>query len=202
MHLSVIWICAQENMKKKILTLFMGLVMVLALASCSNSSPTTQPLPDNDAQEPEQSNASVITDMEAGEAEVYEVIVPWTFQDGDPVDNPYYKKGTDEDGNPVYMVEKANGQVSYLPMGETVVYASENESSHFERTTYTYKEDGEEKAFTQYQLYVNTLSPDNDDEVRDVVSEGDITSDLVQRGDGELDASTLPDSLDETIACL
>lgn len=104
----------------------------------------------------EDSQPSAVTDFEIGDVETHEPILPWQFEEGEEAENPYYKRTTDENGNNVYAVLKAsNNQVAYLPMSNTVVYmGASNTACFFERTTNTYKLNGEDQTVVQFQLYV------------------------------------------------
>jgi len=144
-------------------------LMVVSLAGCNSKSDADQkddtnvnlpmadsPTPDTDVQP---TPVSEITDFQAGQAELHEVILPWTFEEGEEIENPYYKRTTDENGTLVYAVMKAsNNQVAYLPAGSTVVYVGGDGDCYYEKTTNTYKLDGEEKTSEQYQLYIVTDS--------------------------------------------
>lgn len=128
-----------------------ALSMLLAaccLTACSQ--------PDETGPNPEGDPSSVVTDFEIGAVETHEPIQPWQFGEGETAENPYYKRTTDENGNNVYAVLKAsNNQVAYLPMSNTVVYmGSSGTDCFFERTTNTYKLDGEDQTTVQFQLYV------------------------------------------------
>jgi hypothetical protein len=105
-------------------------------------------------------DAPAVTDFSIGDVETHEPILPWQFEEGEEAENPYYKRMTDEGGNNVYAVLKtADNQVAYLPMSNTVVYVgAEGSDCYFERTTNTYKLDGEDQTVVQFQLYVAEAS--------------------------------------------
>ena len=102
-----------------------------------------------------QTPTAVVTDVELSDAEVHEVLLPQEFSEGEVIDNPYYKRTSDENGTPVLAVKKAsNGQTAYLPFSETTVYHTDEGPCYFERKVLTYKLDGVEKTTTQYDLWV------------------------------------------------
>lgn len=125
----------------------------LVLAACCL---TACSQPKETGQTPEGEPPSTVTDFEIGEVETHEPILPWQFEEGETVDNPYYKRTTDENGDNVYAVLMAgDNQVAYLPMSNTVVYmGAAGSECYFERTTNTYKLDGEDQTVVQFQLYV------------------------------------------------
>lgn len=140
-----------------------------------------------------------VTDFEMGEAEVHESILPWQFDEGEAVENIYYKRTTDENGTNVYAVRKASdNQVAYLPMGNTVVYVGDSEDCYFERTTNTYKLDGEDSTTVQFQLYVTNgiVAPETpaagmDDAAGedDSTEPGAITVEIPASGSAEVDVN-------------
>lgn len=103
----------------------------------------------------EQTPTAVVTDVNLSEAEAHEVLLPQEFSEGEVIDNPYYKRTSDENGTPVFAVKKAsNGQQAYLPFSETTVYHTDEGPCYFEQKVLTYKLDGVEKTTTQYDLWV------------------------------------------------
>lgn len=128
----------------------------LVLAACCL---TACSKPDETGPTPEE-DAPAVTDFSIGDVETHEPILPWQFEEGEEAENPYYKRTTDEGGNNVYAVLKAaDNQVAYLPMSNTVVYVgAEGSDCYFERTTNTYKLDGEDQTVVQFQLYVAEAS--------------------------------------------
>lgn len=103
----------------------------------------------------EQTPTAVVTDVDLSDAEVHEVLLPQEFSEGEVIDNPYYKRTSDENGTPVFAVKQAsNGQQAYLPFSETTVYHTDEGPCYFERKVLTYKLDGVEKTTTQYDLWV------------------------------------------------
>ena len=80
----------------------------------------------------EQTPTAVVTDVDLSNAELHEVISPQQFTEGEVIDNPYYKRTTDENGTPVFAVIKASdGQPAYLPFSETTVYHTESGTCYF-----------------------------------------------------------------------
>lgn len=102
----------------------------------------------------EQTPTAVVTDVQLSEPEVHEVLLPQDFSEGEVIDNPYYKRTTDENGVPVFAVKQAsNGQQAYLPFDVTTVYHADG-PCYFERMVLTYKLDDVEKTTIHYDLYV------------------------------------------------
>lgn len=135
---------------------FICVALSLVLAACCL---TACSKPDETGPTPEV-DAPAVTDFSIGDVETHEPILPWQFEEGEEAENPYYKRTTDEGGNNVYAVLKtADNQVAYLPMSNTVVYVgAEGSDCYFERTTNTYKLDGEDQTVVQFQLYVAEAS--------------------------------------------
>lgn len=142
---------------KKIL--FVCLLSCLSLFSLASCSPQETPEPPSESETVVTgATTGVVTDFQSSDTELHETIVPWEFEEGEEVDNLYYCRTVSDNGVPVYAVERASdNQVVYLPMSQTVVYASESENCYFERTTLTYALDGEPKEVVQYQLHVTAL---------------------------------------------
>lgn len=134
-------------------TKFICVALSVVLAACCL---TACSQPDETGPIPEGDSPGVVTNFEIGDVETHEPILPWQFEEGEEAENPYYKRTTDENGTNVYAVLKAsNNQVAYLPMSNTVVYmGSLTTDCFFERTTNTYKLDGEDQTVVQFQLYV------------------------------------------------
>ena len=123
-------------------------VVAMALTACQPTPPTPQ-MEDDGIQ------MSSITDMTQGEVLSHETLDLYEFEDGEDIENDYYKRTT-YDGKNVYAVKKASdGQIANLPIDNTVVYTSETDDNcYFERVEFSYKEDGEDKTMEQYQLHV------------------------------------------------
>lgn len=147
--------------KKTIALLLMIAALMLLLTACNTPLKPSLEVPDAsdgiEESQPPMVNADSIENFEAGSAEMHEPILPLEFKDGEVVDNPYYKKTTNEEGTPCYMVMNAStNQPVYMPMGETVIYSGEDEDCFYERYTFTYEQNGEYRSTTQYQLHVNS----------------------------------------------
>lgn len=142
-------------MKRFICGVLSVVLAACCLTACSKSD-ETGPNPEGDL-------PSVVTDFVTGDVEIHEPILPWQFEEGETVENPYYKRTTDESGANVYAVLKAsNNQVAYLPMSNTVVYMGASDTAcFFERTTNTYKLDGETHTVVQFQLYVADVAAED-----------------------------------------
>lgn len=138
-------------MKKVMVFLLAVLAMVSMFAGCAKP-----------AEDPKSSpSVPALTDFATSEAQQHEVILPWPWEEGESADNRYYKRTTDINGNAVYAVMQAsNNQVAYLPMGSTVVYTGQYETSYYEKFTITYKEGNQDREMVQYQLYVGTGNVD------------------------------------------
>jgi len=142
----------QQNLRRyHILKEFVCGALSAALAVCcltACSAPNEQHL--------DPAEMGAITDFTVGDVEVHEALLPWQFEEGEEVENPYYKRTSDENGVNAYAVLKASdNQVAYLPMSNTVVYMGNSDDCYFERTTNTYKLDGEDQTVVQFQLYVS-----------------------------------------------
>lgn len=135
-------------MRKFICSALSVVLAACCLTACSQPSETGQTT--------EGDSPSAVTDFVIGDVETHEPILPWQFEEGETAENPYYKRTTDENGTNVYAILKASdNQVAYLPMSNTVVYmGAAGSDCYFERTTNTYKLDGEDQAVVQFQLYV------------------------------------------------
>ena len=104
----------------------MIVALMLCLTACNTPPEPSLDVPDvsNSGEEslPPVASADPIDNFEAGSAEMHEPILPLEFEDGETVDNPYYKKTTNEEGMPCYMVINAStNQPVYMPMAETVI---------------------------------------------------------------------------------
>lgn len=149
-------------MNKKSITLLLTIAALLLLLTACNTPPEPSlEMPDVsdglEESEPPVASADPIENFEAGSAEMHEPILPLDFEDGDIVDNPYYKKTVNEEGTPCYMVLNAStNQYVYMPIGKTVIYSGENEGCFYERYTVTYEQNGEYRSSTQYQLHINS----------------------------------------------
>ena len=138
----------RKLMYKNFLKALVGATLLtLSLSGCGGTQGST-------VQDEAQGDAQyAIEDFKTGEASVHEVILPLEFDEGEVVDNLYYKRTTNDSGVPCYAVMKSNGQMAYLPMDETTCYVTESGSSYYEAIPITYKMDGEEVSKTQYQLF-------------------------------------------------
>jgi len=151
--------------KKNVLLLLIIAVLMLCLIACDVKTSTETaslavPDPSKAVQESVVPDDDPISDLVPGEVELHEPILPLEFEEGEDVDNPYYKRTVNEDGIPSYLVKNATtGQPNYLPMGQTVIYAGDYESCFYERYTITYKQGDEYRSMTQYQLHVNAEVP-------------------------------------------
>ena len=134
--------------KKSIATI--ALTLTLLLAGCG----ATENEQEEAVQEP-----NTITDMSEPTVMLHEEIVEQEFGEDETVDNPYYKRTVDEDGNPVFeVIRKRDGQKVTLPLDNTVLYVTETGPSYFEQVTITYKENGEEVTMEQYNLYAQSTT--------------------------------------------
>ena len=134
--------------KKSIATI--ALTLTLLLAGCG----ATENEQEETVQEP-----NTITDMSEPTVMLHEEIVEQEFGEDETVDNPYYKRTVDEDGNPVFeVIRKRDGQKVTLPLDNTVLYVTETGPSYFEQVTITYKENGEEVTMEQYNLYAQSTT--------------------------------------------
>lgn len=146
--------------------------LVLCLTACSGSSPDgsggTEPA-GTEAQEPADSqevlevpeDASEYTDVDFGDSQVHEELVPLEFDEDEPVDSVYYKRTTDpKDGSAAYLVKRASDQEeAYLPMAKTVCYVDEElgDRAYYERVPLSYKVDGQEVETYQYQIVTSSF---------------------------------------------
>lgn len=149
--------------------------LVLCLTACSGSSPdgsggtesdggeTTDPPKSEEVLEvPE--DASEYTDVDFGDSQVHEELVPLEFDDGESVDSVYYKRTTDpKDGSAAYLVKRASDgdddEGVYLPMSKTVCYVDETlgDRAYYERVPLSYKVDGQEVETYQYQIVTSSF---------------------------------------------
>lgn len=145
-----------KMMRKAIALLLAAVSVMLTLTACGSESDGGGKMPnETDEVTPD---IGVVTDFNTGDVELHEAILPWEYDEGEDIDNPYYKRTTDVDGNLVYAVLQAStNQPAYLPMGNTVVYSGNFETCFYERTTVSYTENGEHRSNVQYQLYVTAL---------------------------------------------
>ena len=135
---------------KSLKALVGAILLTLSLSACGGNGGEQGSTP------PEETNgdaAYAVEDFKAGDAETHEEILPLEFDEGEAVDNLYYKRTTNDDGIPCYAVMKSNGQMAYLPMDDTVCYVTEDTHSYFESIPITYMQNGEEVSKTQYQLF-------------------------------------------------
>lgn len=119
--------------------------LVLCLTACSGSSPD-------------------YTDVDFGDSQVHEELVPLEFDDGESVDSVYYKRTTDpKDGSAAYLVKRASDgdddEGVYLPMSKTVCYVDETlgDRAYYERVPLSYKVDGQEVETYQYQIVTSSF---------------------------------------------
>ena len=124
-------------------------LLTLSLSACGGNGGA------NDSAEPDETGDAqyAVEDFQTGEATVHEEILPLEFDEGEVIDNLYYKRTTNDDGIPCYAVMKSSGQMAYLPMDETTCYVTESGSSYYEAIPITYTMNGEEVSKTQYQLF-------------------------------------------------
>lgn len=127
---------------------------LMLLSGCGAGEPpdASETSPEISEPGPEQ---NPIQDVAPGEAELHEEILPLEFEEGESVDNPFYKRTTNVDGVPCYAVLKTNGQMAYLPMDATVCYVTSSGPSYYERIKLTYTLNGEEVEKDQWQLFIN-----------------------------------------------
>lgn len=151
---------------KKFLTLAATALLVFCLAACSGTDGSgTDSGQDGQAQESGETDVEVreptgsqVTDTEFGEASTHEQLAPLEFEDGEAMDNPYYKRTVDPETNsPSYMVKRASdGEPDYLPFDKTVLYTTDQPgAAYYERVPLSYKLDGEQVETEQYQLTVS-----------------------------------------------
>lgn len=104
---------------------------------------------------PAEVGAGVISALTQSDAQQHEEIAPQVFTDGEHIDNPYYKRTTDEAGKPVFAVIKsADGQPAYLPFDQTTVYHTQTGPCFYEKKTLSYLLDGMEQTADCYELWV------------------------------------------------
>lgn len=151
---------------KKFLTLAATALLVFCLAACSGTDGSgTDSGQNGQAQESGETDVEVreptgsqVTDTEFGEASTHEQLAPLEFEDGEAMDNPYYKRTVDPETNsPSYMVKRASdGEPDYLPFDKTVLYTTDQPgAAYYERVPLSYKLDGEQVETEQYQLTVS-----------------------------------------------
>lgn len=151
---------------KKFLTLAATALLVFCLAACSGTDGSgTDSGQDGQAQESGETDVEVreptgsqVTDTEFGEASTHEQLAPLEFEDGEAMDNPYYKRTVDPETNsPSYMVKRASdGEPDYLPFDKTVLYTTDQPgAAYYECVPLSYKLDGEQVETEQYQLTVS-----------------------------------------------
>lgn len=165
-------------MKKKSLAVI-AMTLVLLLTGCgANKSESNEP------QEP-----NTITDMSEPDVQLHEEIVEQKFGEDEEVDNPYYKRTLNEDGDPVYeVIRKRDGQKVTLPLDSTVLYVTETGPSYYEQVTLTYKENGEEVTMEQYNLYAQSTTeeePVSPEDHPDVTVEDSSQADSAEGADTE-----------------
>lgn len=167
---------AKGMKSRKYRSMFLAAVLsaglVLCLTACSGSSPdgsegtepdgggTTDPPKSEEVLEvPE--DASEYTDVDFGDSQVHEELVPLEFDEDEPVDSVYYKRTTDpKDGSAAYLVKRASDQEEdYLPMAKTVCYVDEElgDRAYYERVPLSYKVDGQEVETYQYQIVTSSF---------------------------------------------
>lgn len=170
---------AKGMKSRKYRSMFLAAVLsaglVLCLTACSGSSPdgsggtepdgggTTDPPKSEEVLEvPE--DASEYTDVDFGDSQVHEELVPLEFDDGESVDSVYYKRTTDpKDGSAAYLVKRASDgdddEGVYLPMSKTVCYVDETlgDRAYYERVPLSYKVDGQEVETYQYQIVTSSF---------------------------------------------
>lgn len=128
-------------MRKKLIAGLLVVMVLLANAGCTQDGEKT------DGTEPP---SVTISDMDEGTVEVHETLLPLE-ENGDS----YYNRIQDANGNSVYRVKQAvNEEFVNLPTEETVLYTIAEGEAYYEKVTYHYKENGEEKTMSQYQLFV------------------------------------------------
>lgn len=168
---------------KKFLTLAATALLVLCLAACSGTDGSGQDGgQDGQVQESGETDAEVreptgsqVTDTEFGEASTHEQLAPLEFEDGEAMDNPYYKRTVDPETNsPSYMVKRvSDGEPAYLPFDKTVLYTTDQPgAAYYERVPLSYKLDGEQVETEQYQLTVS-VAPVPETSETAVSSEGE-----------------------------
>lgn len=162
-------------MKKKSMVTI-ALALMLLLAGCS----TKENEQEETVQEP-----NTITEMSEPTVMLHEEIAEQEFGEDETVDNPYYKRTVDEDGNPVFeVIRKRDGQIVTLPLDSTVLYVTESGPSYFEQVTITYKENGEEVTMEQYNLYAQSsteqepVSPEDHPDISIEDSDSDSSEDV------------------------
>ena len=102
------------------------------------------------------SSDPVISNINLGDPEQTELLLPLEAEEGEVLDNPYYRRTTDPDGRPAYAVLKSSdSQMAYLPLEETVIYPIQEGTSYYEKKTLSYEVDGEPVTVTRYELWVS-----------------------------------------------
>lgn len=170
---------------KRVILLLSLSITALSLAACTQSPPPDNPQDaelsgnqtvETPAESPDEQDStaytedgeaigphgggSVVTDFKPGEVELHQVILPWEAEEGEELENPYYVRKVNDEGEYVYAVLKASDhQVAYLPVGSTVIYTSEEDNCYYEKATNTYLLDGIPTEDEQYQLHVSINAP-------------------------------------------
>ena len=170
-------------MRKRILLFgLLAAILVTGLSGCKNSS-------SSDSSEPD-SSAPVITDISAGDAQTHVSVYPQSFDEGEYVENLYYKRVANEAGVPCYEVKTSADAEDYelIPLADTVVYTDPNRTEcYYETVKIEYKKDGEPMTSLQYQLYVSAYVVEGDfgetddaGAVEDVSAEAGVSEDAME----------------------
>lgn len=150
---------------KKIAVIALGLSFTLMLAACANENSkennTPQPTTSTAIETmPVEESGPVVTDVSEPDVELHETIIKQTFEDGETIENLFYKVTKDENGEKAYeVIQESDNNSVLLPASNTVIYTSDSEDCYYEKTTYTYKMDGEDVQVEQYNLFVTEYEP-------------------------------------------
>lgn len=138
-------------MKKRMMaSLMLAAMLAAGMTGCSNE------------QADGQDNLSV-SDVSDDEVLMTEPLAPINYEEGDLVENEYYKRGSGSDGTACYFVQ-VEGQEGELeiPMDNTVIYQMEEGEPYIEQVKFSYtdNETGETVEQEQYRIYVVSSSGD------------------------------------------
>jgi len=144
----------RRRMMKHRAWMILAVVALLLLTAVGCRSQLDQP-ENSGSGAPVEVDAGIISALTQSAAMQHEEIAPQAFTEGEHIDNPYYKRTTDEAGKPVFAVIKsADGQIAYLPFEQTTVYHTQTGPCFYERKTLTYLLDGVEQTADCYELWV------------------------------------------------
>ena len=123
--------------------------MLLILSGC-HSEPIDEPV-----SSPFPEDAAVIEHLTVSEPQTHVPLQSMGDENDELVENPYYRRGTNAEGDPVYEVLRAdNGQWTLLPLSCTILYTSQDGNSYYETEEVSFTYGGETTTVLQYQLFV------------------------------------------------